>query len=273
MSFPTPYSLRQNASAPEIAYADGRPFWSTRRHITLLTARSVICAVTKLSSKPAILERQLPSGAGATLSLYTATLFMADSPRVRITHTQLLSNGWQQLESVSFDYRRSDGDLQTQTREIYRLDDGAAVLLYNLAQRTVVLIRQFRLARHLRGGDGHMIEVPAGFLDAAHPEARIMAEIEEETGYHIRSVRQLFSAAMMPGTVASTLHFFAAEYDPSDRKTAGGGLHGEGEDIEVLELPFDTAERMIVDSQIVDGKTIMLLQYARLTLFTAQDHK
>jgi 8-oxo-dGTP pyrophosphatase MutT (NUDIX family) len=70
---------------------------------------------------------------------------------------------------------------------------------------------------------------------------------------------------MSPGSVTEKLHFFVAEYEPSERITAGGGDATEGEDIEVLEIPFATAMRMIGTGAIQDGKTIMLLQYAALS--------
>ena len=63
------------------------------------------------------------------------------------------------------------------------------------------------------------------------------------------------------------LHFFVAEYDAASKIGHGGGLEGEGEDIEVLELPFAEALAMIGAGVIQDGKTIMLLQYAALNLF------
>ncbi|MGI8634726.1 MAG: hypothetical protein ACR2KZ_04920 [Segetibacter sp.] len=44
----------------------------------------------------------------------------------------------------------------------------------------------------------------------------------------------------------------------------GGGIEHEQENIEVLELPFELAMEMIDTGEIKDGKTIMLLQYARL---------
>jgi 8-oxo-dGTP pyrophosphatase MutT (NUDIX family) len=72
---------------------------------------------------------------------------------------------------------------------------------------------------------------------------------------------------MTPGAVTEKLHFFVAEYDPSMRIHDGGGLADEGEDIEVLELPIDSALAMIADGRIVDAKTIMLLQYAALNIF------
>ena len=38
----------------------------------------------------------------------------------------------------------------------------------------------------------------------------------------------------------------------------------EGEDIEVVELPFGEALAMVDDGRIADAKTIMLLQWAAL---------
>jgi len=67
--------------------------------------------------------------------------------------------------------------------------------------------------------------------------------------------------------VTEKIHFFVAEYEPSMRIGTGGGLAHEGEDIEVLELSIDEAHAMIADGRIVDGKTIILVQYAALNIF------
>jgi hypothetical protein len=46
--------------------------------------------------------------------------------------------------------------------------------------------------------------------------------------------------------------------------TDGGGVEGEEENIEVLELGIEQAMKMIETGEIKDGKTIMLLQYIKL---------
>jgi hypothetical protein len=45
---------------------------------------------------------------------------------------------------------------------------------------------------------------------------------------------------------------------------SGGGLHHEGEDIEVLRIPFAEALRMVDTGEIVDSKTVILLQHVAL---------
>ncbi len=189
--------------------------------------------------------------------------------RVRVIDSQVLSNDWYLLKKTIYDFRRADGTWQRQQRETYDRGNGAALLLYQRDTRRVVLVRQFRFPCFVNGHDGMLIEAPAGLLDQATPEMRIRAEAEEETGYRIGEVRKVFEAFMSPGSVTEKLHFFVAEYDASQKVSDGGGLAGEGEDIEVLELPFDEAMAMVRRGEIVDGKTIMLLQYAAMHLFAA----
>jgi len=192
---------------------------------------------------------------------------MSDTSRIRIQQVETLSDDWGLLKKTTFDYLRRDGTWQRQTRETYDRGNGATILLYDRARRTVLLIRQFRLPTLGNGlDDGLLVETPAGLLDKAAPEARIKAEVEEETGYRLDNVQHLFDAFMSPGSVTELLHFFAGEYRADQRITEGGGLHEEGEDIELLELPFDEALAMARDGRLVDGKTIMLLQYAALYL-------
>jgi hypothetical protein len=63
------------------------------------------------------------------------------------------------------------------------------------------------------------------------------------------------------------LHFFIAPYTAHDRISNGGGVAGEGEDIETFEVDIDEALAMIADGRICDGKTIMLIQYVALHLW------
>ncbi len=188
--------------------------------------------------------------------------------RIRIKKTETLSDDWYVLKKTTFDYQRNNGEWQTQSRETYDRGNGATILLYNLAQETVILTRQFRFPTFVNGlADGLLIETAAGLLDEASPEIRIKAEAEEETGYRVKEVKKVFEAYMSPGSVTEKLYFFIASYDPNSRISKGGGIETEGEDIEVLELKFSEALSMIETGSIQDGKTIMLLHYAALNLF------
>jgi len=192
---------------------------------------------------------------------------MSVSDRVRIHKVEVLSDDWYLLKKTTFDFLRSDGTWQQQSRETYDRGNGATILLYNLARETVILVRQFRFPAFVNGLDDLLIETPAGLLDEASPDERIKLEAEEETGYRVTHVRKIFEAYMSPGSVTEKLYFFVAEYDANSKVSDGGGMEHEGEDIGVLELPFPQALKMIDSGAIVDGKTIMLLQYAALHIF------
>ncbi|ADG08679.1 GDP-mannose pyrophosphatase [Caulobacter segnis] len=192
---------------------------------------------------------------------------MSVHDRVRVRETKLLSDNWYVLKTTTFDWKRRDGTWQTQSREHYDRGNGAVLLPYNLANRTVLLVKQFRYPAFVNGYDDLLIEAAAGLLDDAEPETRIRAEVEEELGYRLGDVRKVFEAFMSPGSVTEILHFFVAEYDASMRIGDGGGHPDEGEDIEVLEPTIDEALGMIADGRIRDAKTIMLLQHLALTVF------
>jgi nudix-type nucleoside diphosphatase (YffH/AdpP family) len=184
--------------------------------------------------------------------------------RIRILNVETLSDDWYILKKTTFEYRRKDGTWQRQSRETYDRGNGATILLYNRQHKTVILTRQFRFPTYVNGYHGMMIEACAGLLDTRNPEEAIRAETEEETGYRIAHVQKVFEAYMSPGSVTEKLFFFVAEYAPESKLNDGGGLEHDGEDIEVLELRLDDALKMIETGEIVDGKTIMLLQYVAL---------
>lgn len=185
------------------------------------------------------------------------------SSPIRLIEKKLLSDNWYVLHKYTFDLKRRNGGEVRQEREVYDRGDGATILLYNRAKGRVVLTRQFRMPTYVNGNeDGMLLETCAGLLDDLAPEDCIRKEAMEETGYIVGKVEKLFDAYMSPGSVTERVHFFAAEYDASQRQAKGGGV--EDEDIEVVELPFADALAMIKDGRIRDGKTIMLLHYAQL---------
>ncbi|WP_298128804.1 NUDIX domain-containing protein [Micropruina sp.] len=187
------------------------------------------------------------------------------NPDVVIRDVELTSQGWHVLRRTTFDYRRRDGRWERQQRETYDRGNGAVILPYDTERRTVLLTRQFRFPAYVNDHpDGLLIEAAAGLLDADDPLTAIRRESAEELGVTLSRIEHVFDAYMSPGSVTERLHFFAAAYTPENRTSDGGGVVEEGEDIEVLELDFAEALAMTRNGQIIDGKTIMLLQWAAL---------
>ena len=191
------------------------------------------------------------------------------NPKVKIIGIKNLSNAHYKLDKVDFEFQTKNDNWQKQSRECYDRGDGAAILLYNPTKKTIILTKQFRMPSYLNGNEtGMMIEVCAGLLDENNPEACIIKEVEEETGFKIANPKKVFELYSTPGAVTERIYYFIAEYNDGMKISAGGGLEEEHEEIEVLEINFETAMEMVSKGEIIDAKTVVLLQYAKLNNLT-----
>jgi nudix-type nucleoside diphosphatase (YffH/AdpP family) len=187
------------------------------------------------------------------------------NPKVKINTIENLSNNWYKLDKVNFEYQLKNGSWQPQSRESYDRGDGACILLYNPSKKTVILTKQFRMPSYLNGNNnGMMIEVCAGLLDENDPLTCIKKEAEEETGFQVENPKKILEIYSTPGAVTEKIHYFIAAYNNEMKISNGGGLAEETEEIEVLEIPFEQALKMISIGEICDAKTIILLQYAQI---------
>ena len=193
------------------------------------------------------------------------------SVSVRNLVSTTVAERWGLVQSHSFQLRRRDGTWQKQVRETYDRGDGAAILLCDVVAGTVILTRQFRFPAEYRGENPYLIEVCAGKLEGDDAATCARKEAEEETGYRVETVEKAFDCFMSPGSVTERLSMFIGRVDHAARIAAGGGLHDEGEDIEVIELPFAAALKMVETGEIADAKTIMLLQYAAMQRLFARN--
>jgi GDP-mannose pyrophosphatase NudK len=184
---------------------------------------------------------------------------------IRNIQSKVLSKNWSILSKFSYEFHKSDGSWETQSREVYDRGNGVTILLYHPLQKKIILTKQFRLPTFINGHkDGMMIETCAGKLEIETPLECIKREVLEETGYKIDQAYEIFKLYMSPGSVTEFIHFYTARYDHQMKIESGGGNASEQENIEVLELNFDEAFAMIDSGEIQDAKTIILLQYAKL---------
>lgn len=186
--------------------------------------------------------------------------------QVKINNEEILSQQKTVLKKVDFSIRQTNGEWQQQAREVFDHGDAVTALLYNKEKGTVLLTRQFRIATYLNGNpDGMLLEACAGLLEEGEtPEKTMRREIAEETGYEVNEVTKLFEAFSSPGAYNERVHYFTAAVNDSQKKSEGGGLAEEGEDVKLVELPFAKAMQMVAAGEIRDAKTIVLLLYAQV---------
>jgi GDP-mannose pyrophosphatase NudK len=184
-----------------------------------------------------------------------------DGETVRICDVETIAHIKGRLISVSYEQRRRDGEQQRRKREIYDNGNSAVILPYDPNRKTVLLTRQLRLPVFLQDGMVRTVEACAGKLNGEQAERRIMKEMQEELGYKISKVQRLFELYASPAAIMEKIIFFTCIYSPANRVSDGGGLKEEGEDIDVVETTLEEAAAMIASSEIVDAKTVVLVQY------------
>jgi len=191
------------------------------------------------------------------------------NPKINILKEETLSDQKYSLKKFVIEYEEPGKEKQLQTREVFHRGNGATILLYDKKRKTVLLTRQFRLPTYLNGNPGGMlIEACAGTLDQENPMDCIIRETREETGYHIPDAQKVYDLYVTPGAVTELMYLYVAEYTPEMKLSKGGGLEEENENIENIELSFSKVLEMVKNEEIKDAKTVVLLQYAQLNIFS-----
>lgn len=135
-------------------------------------------------------------------------------------------------------------------REIIEHSGGAGVLY--IEDGKVLLVRQYRYAY----GES-VLEIPAGKLNAGEaPEITAARELEEETGIKAERLELLYTIYPTPGYTNEKIYLYQAY---GGQRT--GAHPDEGEFVDSVWIPLDTAKEMLERGEIKDGKTIVALQH------------
>ena len=184
-----------------------------------------------------------------------------DLPRPRIVERRTVFEGWSRIELLTIEWTRPDRQSERHDREVIDHGMPAAVLPVDRERGVALVTRQWRAAKHEAAGDGWMLEAAAGFIDKGEsPEAAAIREAEEELGVRLREVRKVGSVMPASGILTEVLHLYLADYAAADCVEDGGGAAGEGELIEVVEMPLADLFAMARAGRIDDAKTLILVQ-------------
>jgi ADP-ribose pyrophosphatase len=181
------------------------------------------------------------------------------------------------LVEAEFQFRQFEGGMsEPETRVNFERGDSVGVLLYDPTEDAVVLVRQFRypvyagLDPTARAGDGArrawLLEIVAGVHDPGRTVNGVARkELLEEAGYRVKGELQPITTVYpSPGGSSERIHLFLGEVDHRQRVGHGGGVPAEGEDIQIVVLPFSQAMDMVARGEINDAKTIIALQHLAL---------
>src|SRR5687767_14488282 len=186
--------------------------------------------------------------------------------RVEILQKQEVFNkGIFRIEEAKLRHEKFDGSMSDPiTRLSLERGDSAAAIAYDESQRQVVLVEQFRYPTHEKS-TGWLLELPAGMVNQdTEPADTMRRELEEETGYRVKSLEHISTFYLSPGGTTERIHLYYAAVSPKDHISEGGGVIKEGEHIRVLLMDIQEALRKISSGQIMDAKTIIGLQWLQI---------
>jgi ADP-ribose pyrophosphatase len=145
--------------------------------------------------------------------------------------------------------------------------DAVTILVFNEDTNNVILVKQFRypIFNHTQE---NILEAVAGKIDAGEsPATAAVRELWEEVGYKIKEDRlgKPIEMYASPGYSTEKITIFLAVVKDSDKDPgAGGGVQGEHENIEIVEMDINEFMSKINSNEIKDSKTIIASRLIKL---------
>lgn len=193
---------------------------------------------------------------------------------VTVLQDELSFKGFFSLRTLHIRHPRFNGGDLSITRELFVRGRAVAVLLFDLALESVVLVEQFRTGAfyqspaRMQGREGQVnawqLELVAGIVEPHESDEDVaMRESEEESGASVQGIFPMLDYLVSPGGTNERIGLYCALVDAS---ALGGvhGLEGEGEDIRVHVMPLAEAAKACDDGRIDNAATLLGLQWFQL---------
>ncbi|WP_319411371.1 NUDIX hydrolase [uncultured Cohaesibacter sp.] len=190
-----------------------------------------------------------------------------DRANAALDKCELQYDGFIKLSTCELSFTNRAGNRATLTREIHDHGEAICVLPVDRNRGVAMLVRQLRAGAVYNGeADPMILEVAAGLVDPGEdPEEATLREAEEELGFRLRELQKVAAFYVSPGTLTERIYAYLASYTLDDRVGEGGGLEDEGEDIIVEEIALDELGEAVLQGNLRDAKTILLIQHLMLS--------
>ena len=181
-----------------------------------------------------------------------------DRADVVISGREVLADGFRRYERF---YVIRSNENAPRSIDVLRSGPAAAVLPVDLSRDEVVFLRQFRLAAHLANGNGNLVEIVAGHVEAnEQPAETARRECVEEIGVAPDPLVELFSYLTTPGICDEEITLYLGVVDAS-RVPERAGAAAEHEETVPIRVPIDTALAALANGTVRNGPLIIALQW------------
>tara|TARA_B100001057_G_scaffold304056_1_gene304235 strand:+ start:142 stop:720 length:579 start_codon:yes stop_codon:yes gene_type:complete len=187
--------------------------------------------------------------------------------KYKIINKKNLYSGFFSLNKYEFVHKKHNGEwTNTVEREVFSGAHVSTLLPYDPIKKEIILIKQFR-AGVLSRYDDYLYEIVAGIIDEGeNPEETAVRECFEETGCEVKKIHPIQSYFPAPGSSESYYHLYLGEIQAFDGERIKG-LENENEDILVKSFKVDEVRQMLKENKIINGLTLIALQWFFLEYF------
>lgn len=179
--------------------------------------------------------------------------------KFNIIKSNTIHEGFLLLKKIKVTLETYGNSLVTKDVEVVERGDSVGVLIKETTSNTFLFTEQFRLPATFSGGNGWILEIPAGAIDRGETsEQAVKREVLEELGYKVDSIEEIYKGYLSPGVLTEQIILFYTEVNANDQIEKGGGEKGEKEDIKLVKLDV---EKVAKDLSKFDAKTTIALQW------------
>ena len=188
-----------------------------------------------------------------------------DKNDVSMASIEPIFSGFFKIHAYTFSHALFSGGMsQAVRREILERGHAVAVLPYDMATDSVLLIEQIRIGALATKSSPWLLECIAGMAEGSTDYEHVARkEAQEEAGLVLQELEFMTSYLSSPGGTTERLYLYLAQTDLSG---AGGiyGLDNENEDIKVHVIPFSDAMTRFNNGEIDNAATVISLQWLAL---------
>jgi len=187
--------------------------------------------------------------------------------KVTVHNSRRVFDAFFKIDEAEVSFERFDGRMSPRVKRLcFERGDSVAAVIYNRDTQKALFANQFKYPTYAKG-PGWIMETVAGILEPGEtPESATRREVLEELGYEVEKLEPIASFYVSPGGSSERIHLFYAEISNAGKRSEGGGLQSEGEDIETVQLSMKELEHLMSGGQVQDAKTIIAIQWLQRKL-------